>query len=837
MRFLKEKKAYLLVIAMLCGYVLILNGFFQEKNTPQNAFAQGDVEECRDSLRSHEIFNANTCFEGLLSVEPSDQVANFFYSVTRILVLVNDSTFNDLLDRFGVSSEGRDLYNWTADFERDAEGTIILPANSPTSGEVIAFLKDILLPEVEGALTNLAAIDDTFVPVLLEPAETLAGEYLEVDYGDIALYRSVLHAVKAAILIIDAYDLDIDIDDIVSEIENDDFSINSDLLNAYANLLTLKASHSLGAAKNAVGNAIDGYFEASSSIRVEIDDQGDDLITLDSEEVEDEAGFRNVLSDIESSLSGRFLIGDNEFDDPFMLDLTRFFDNPIDIRTHLPQFTDDNDNEMIVCTFPDPTFNDILPEFDQDTLANLLGLSIPVSGTINYPAYTSGNILVTGLVCPWTSDYDFRYCYEDCFASFSSPGPYTLDLYAGEEVWIRAFCDRDDDGILTPGDYYGLYPGNPIDVISENCSGPDNIDIDLSEQVIGIKGRITSGGQPVSNAWIQVYSEKCWGGDWLGSTSTDENGYYVLNFLPEISVYVHVSANEHIGGWWDGSGVTDDCNQATAGTAGDGSTVINFELEPADTISGHVLDAQGNGISGAWIGANDYDTGNWINGSSSQQDGSYTIYLNQAYSGACRLKASVWNSNYISEYYDNKLRWEDADQVSFAPGVHHVTGIDFRLDEGGKIKGLVTDTNSVPLRWLSVAAYDFDTHYWIASSTSASDGSYRILGLPTGTYRVQAYGNQDYCGAYYDGKDNFAEADPVAVTAGEETPNINFRLLKKCRGDLDVDRDVDGLDLAAFASEFGVCTSGCMGDFTYDDAVEIDDLAVFAEGFGRTDCP
>ena len=60
-----------------------------------------------------------------------------------------------------------------------------------------------------------------------------------------------------------------------------------------------------------------------------------------------------------------------------------------------------------------------------------------------------------------------------------------------------------------------------------------------------------------------------------------------------------------------------------------------------------------------------------------------------------------------------------------------------------------------------------------------------------------------------------------------------------CEGDFDHDGDVDGSDLAVFATDFGRtdCSDDCEGDFDNDNDVDGSDLAVFAADFGRTDCP
>jgi hypothetical protein len=63
----------------------------------------------------------------------------------------------------------------------------------------------------------------------------------------------------------------------------------------------------------------------------------------------------------------------------------------------------------------------------------------------------------------------------------------------------------------------------------------------------------------------------------------------------------------------------------------------------------------------------------------------------------------------------------------------------------------------------------------------------------------------------------------------------------QCMGDFEYDGDVDGSDLAVFASDFGRtnCVGGppCDGDFDQDGDVDGSDLAVFAAGFGKTNCP
>jgi hypothetical protein len=71
--------------------------------------------------------------------------------------------------------------------------------------------------------------------------------------------------------------------------------------------------------------------------------------------------------------------------------------------------------------------------------------------------------------------------------------------------------------------------------------------------------------------------------------------------------------------------------------------------------------------------------------------------------------------------------------------------------------------------------------------------------------------------------------------------DVRLEAILECKGDFDSDGDVDGSDLAVFASDFGrtdcVNEPPCEGDFDGDGDVDGSDLAIFAADFGRTDCP
>ncbi|MBF0450662.1 MAG: hypothetical protein HQK75_08175, partial [Candidatus Magnetomorum sp.] len=275
----------------------------------------------REALSLHTqdgINDARESFQNAVSKAPNNAEANFFLAGTRLLALLNTDTYvsglpidtlNELLDSYGISTTGRNLFNWTATFTKNLNGDIQLPEDSPLFQYVQKYLSDIVLPEIDAALANLSIISTTFTSIL---TDTETGDYLhgdvEVDYGDILAFRSSLHALKSAIHILCAYDLDADMDDILKKLDEKIFDINTDLFEKYQNFMNLFSDGSTVISNYATSEllqAIDLYFEASEYIRNETDDQENDLISIDPDAETDELEFRGDLAKIEDSLKQR----------------------------------------------------------------------------------------------------------------------------------------------------------------------------------------------------------------------------------------------------------------------------------------------------------------------------------------------------------------------------------------------------------------------------------------------------------------------------------------------------------------------------------------------------
>ena len=197
----------------------------------------------------------------------------------------------------------------------------------------------------------------------------------------------------------------------------------------------------------------------------------------------------------------------------------------------------------------------------------------------------------------------------------------------------------------------------------------------------------------------------------------------------------------------------------------------------AQSISGTVT-ANGAGRANVTVGV--YSAyANLVDSVKTSANGTYTftglsngIYKVLFYPGA----------GYAYQWYNNKSDFNSADTVSVtAP----TGGINATLTTGGSISGTVTDKNQTPLNGIKVCACDQNYFYpkaiqeYVCNSTKA-DGSYQLSNLPTGTIKVEFYGqdNGGYFTQWYNNEGDFNSANTVSVTDGTNTPNINAVLYK-----------------------------------------------------------
>jgi hypothetical protein len=192
-------------------------------------------------------------------------------------------------------------------------------------------------------------------------------------------------------------------------------------------------------------------------------------------------------------------------------------------------------------------------------------------------------------------------------------------------------------------------------------------------------------------------------------------------------------------------------------------------------ISGSVTQASGGDpIEGVWIGADQLFCPYSGGGTYSDPDGYYVIDMLPA------GEYVVYTENesvFVDVYWDNKPDENSADTVIVASDAT-IDNIDFSLDVGGKITGLITlpgaTSVSVTVTAKNIASGQEYPGY--ADNPSGNSATYVVNRLPTGSYKVWTDNSQGYLDEYYNDQPDEPSADAVPVTLGLTTSGINFTL-------------------------------------------------------------
>ncbi len=378
------------------------------------------VTACRDALFvTQDIVVADDACANAVSANALDGCARIFRAVTRVLRVFGEDTdgsdpklFTDsvkeMLDQFGVGAFERDVYNFSPSLPKNITGEIDFPADSPDGSDVQDALDLLVVTALQDSAADLQTVSDsTVVQLTNAELQTIAGSIrasilepnIEFDYGDSKVLEFLFLLWESQLLFLIALDLDIDIDSYTPVVNK--ILVQADVIDPNPNLARLQsgASSALADANQANRDAFAAYLAASTFIRGEVDDQTDDLFTIEPAELDDEAEVRIQLATLVGSLdaptsilnTGTTLIeeakildalntklGTNFNSQGAILDLGLFYDQaPFDVRNVLPTF--DAGNSVPDASFPDPTFGVVLlpePDFIAGQLASVALLSL-----------------------------------------------------------------------------------------------------------------------------------------------------------------------------------------------------------------------------------------------------------------------------------------------------------------------------------------------------------------------------------------------------------------------------------------------------------------------------
>lgn len=271
------------------------------------------------------------------------------------------------------------------------------------------------------------------------PYDYRIAQEVEIDYGDVLVFKGSFYSAKAGILVITAYNLSIDIDKIVSLANTGKLDIQKNIIDTYKSLLTLLPEDDLSEAKEAFGNPLDSFNGAIDSIKAESDDQTDDLFVIEPPNEQDpcnveETRYRNLFTDLKAALSEptfvrfeKVEVDSGCVDVGIDLNLYEFFDNPKELRYYLPTFIRIAPETYILRdSFSDPTFGGILPSMTSEGLDQELGEiirdSLPISTPVLYDNFSAPSIETN----KWKTGESVRELIQT--------GDYVYDNFSGSQI-------------------------------------------------------------------------------------------------------------------------------------------------------------------------------------------------------------------------------------------------------------------------------------------------------------------------------------------------------------------------------------------------------------------
>jgi parallel beta-helix repeat protein len=367
----------------------------------------------------------------------------------------------------------------------------------------------------------------------------------------------------------------------------------------------------------------------------------------------------------------------------------------------------------------------------------------------------------------------------------SSTGDYNLNAVPLGTYYLKTWNDNQSN-------YVNEWWESSASSIS--CSDAESFNLDVSGKS-GMDFQLDLGGSvsgnvidnisidPIEGLWMHVFTNAC-GGEWLGGAHTELNGDFTIYGLPSGNVYLQTCSScqdpplNYVDEWWDDADGSTDCNGAKpiAILPGQVSTGKNFQLDSSGSISGFVTrDSDGQAVEGVSVVVWDYETGNGYGNFPTLANGSYTI--TGLPSGNYRLMVRASGTPYAGEYYDNAFDWDSATPVPVTAGAE-TSGTNFGLGLGGSISGVVTrDSDGLPVDGIGLYVHDFHNGTYFGDIVTQPNGSYTLSGLPPGDYRVEVdTWDTPYVHEYYDNTYNYNEAQPVSVSIGIDTPDIDFSL-------------------------------------------------------------
>ncbi len=162
--------------------------------------------ECRNQLFFvKDIVAADDVCAQAVADDPTDGEARFFRAATRILRVVGENvdgadatrftdSVKEMMDQFGISDSGRDVYDFSPKLPKNLAGDVDLPSDSPNGSDVQEAQSGLLVPAITASVDDLRAISaGTTIPLNTCELDVFGNfSAVEIDLGDVELIKAIL---------------------------------------------------------------------------------------------------------------------------------------------------------------------------------------------------------------------------------------------------------------------------------------------------------------------------------------------------------------------------------------------------------------------------------------------------------------------------------------------------------------------------------------------------------------------------------------------------------------------------------------------------------------------
>jgi len=409
--------------------------------------------------------------------------------------------------------------------------------------------------------------------------------------------------------------------------------------------------------------------------------------------------------------------------------------------------------------------------------ASVLGVALPaqalgtasISGTVTS---SLGGTPIEGVRVQAFSHDGFGGFGVGPVAFTEADGTFVItELVAGEYT-----LQFQDDTLAHLSTLLGSAPAFNTAQLVTVADGQALVDIDQVLQRAGtIAGTVTDSltGAPIEGVEVrgQYFTDVA---GYTGSDVTGPDGTYELvGLLPgdDWEIVFDGTAISYILEFYDDARFSFAATPVSV-VAGQQTAGIDASLDQSGTITGTVELAAnpGVGVDGAEIEFVDAEG----NQSFTNTDATGAFTMTGLRPSEYRVRASIDGT--VPEWWDGRFDGAAADLITVAPGAV-VDGIDFALDAGGTITGIITGPSGEPLEGILVEAFADGQSDRLFTSTNEL-GEYTLTGVGPLSYYVIVTPPEtlNLRAQFYPGVDTFSEAESFLGLLDGEVSGISVQL-------------------------------------------------------------